>query len=87
MIGCNAFHAFLLTYLLSYKTLWEALRAFLIKVSGSQGVPPMMAFTQKSSGTQLFGCSSGERYVTLPSLTQSARDFAIRISKPRQSPT
>jgi hypothetical protein len=60
---------------------------FPIKISGYQGVPCMMAFTPKASKPSIPAVGTRERYVTLPYLTPSFLDFAIRTSKPRQSPT
>ena len=59
---------------------------FPIKISGYQGVPCMMAFAPKASKPSIPAVGTRERYVTLPYLTPSFLDFAIRTSKPRQSP-
>ena len=78
MIGCNAVHAFLLTYFLSIflsylllTNLMGSVTRFPIKISGYQGVPCMMAFTPKASKPSVPAAGTRERHVTLPYLTAS----------------
>jgi hypothetical protein len=49
---------------------------FSIKISGSEGTPYMMALTPKASKPSIPAVGTGERYVTLPSLTPNYSDFA-----------
>ena len=93
MFGCNAAHAFFLTYLLSFFSfllllnLMGSVTPFSIKISGSEGTPDMMAFKAKAPKSSIPAAGTRERYVTLPHLTSNFGDFAIRRSKPRRSPT
>src|SRR6478672_255761 len=93
MFGCNAAHAFFLTYLLSFFSfllllnLMGSVTPFSIKISGSEGTPDMMAFKAKAPKPSIPAAGTRERYVTLPHLTSNFGDFAIRRSKPRRSPT
>jgi hypothetical protein len=65
---------FLLSYLL-LKPYGKRYTRFLIKICGyHDGIYVKMA------PASFFSCGTGERYVTLPFLTQSARDFAIKMN-------